>query len=67
MVNGVIARAIAAGRQFSAAILTDGSVATWGANESGQLGDHTTTSRDRPAVIQGLSRVESLALGDAHG
>jgi alpha-tubulin suppressor-like RCC1 family protein len=41
---------IAAGKYFSIAT-DDGAVFTWGENTYGQLGDGTTTNRNRPAAI----------------
>lgn len=49
------AAAIAAGRNHSLAVLTDGSVLAWGANAEGELGDGTTTSRPTPTPVTGLS------------
>jgi len=42
---------VAAGYSSSFGIKSDGSLWAWGANESGQLGDGTTTSRTRPVQI----------------
>ena len=39
---------IALGRQYSAAIKTDGTLWTWGENSYGQLGDNSTTNRSSP-------------------
>ena len=41
----------------SAALLTDGTVDTWGSNAYGGLGDGTTTERDYPAPALGLSGI----------
>ena len=43
--------AIAAGRHFSAALCSDGTVVTWGDNSSGQLGDSSTTGRLVPGAV----------------
>lgn len=43
--------AIAAGRHFSAALCSDGTLATWGDNSSGQLGDGTVTGRALPGAV----------------
>ena len=43
--------AIVAGNDHSCAALADGSYACWGNNQSGQLGDGTTTSSLVPVVF----------------
>ena len=54
---------IAANYSYSLALKTDGTVSAWGLNADGQLGDSTTTSRDVPAVLQGLNGVVAIAAG----
>lgn len=64
------ATAVAAGGEFGCALLDDGRVRCWGANDRGQLGDGTTTFRTVPVDVQGLppapSRAVALAAGWAH-
>jgi alpha-tubulin suppressor-like RCC1 family protein len=43
--------AIAAGNEHSLALCSDGTVAAWGSNTSGQLGDNTTTQRNLPVAV----------------
>ena len=43
--------AIAAGAYHSLALCSDGTVAAWGDNDSGQLGDNTTTNRLAPVAV----------------
>lgn len=49
------ARVVAVGDNFSCALLIDGSVECWGANDAGQLGDGTKSDRGapRPALLGG--------------
>ncbi|HYC36278.1 MAG TPA: hypothetical protein VEC19_07635 [Usitatibacter sp.] len=59
--------AIAAGFYASFALKSDGTVWAWGDNEGGQLGDGTTTSRQTPVRIQGLSDIVAIAPSMALG
>ena len=52
--------AIAAGNFHSLALCSDGTVAAWGSNDSGQLGDNTTTSRNVPVAVNTASGVSAL-------
>jgi len=56
--------AIASGQQYSMALRSDGSVWTWGHNESGQLGDGTTTNHYAPASVPGLTEVAAISIGN---
>lgn len=47
----------------SCALLSDRTLACWGANASGELGDGTTTSRLTPAAVAGVSNVFDFAVG----
>jgi alpha-tubulin suppressor-like RCC1 family protein len=57
--------AIAAGGDTSLALLNNGTVMAWGANEFGQLGDGSLTQSDLPVAVTGLSGVSSIAVGGA--
>ena len=57
--------AIAAGGDSSLALLGNGTVMAWGANEFGQLGDGTLTQSDVPVAVSGLSGVSAIAIGGA--
>jgi hypothetical protein len=59
------AKSIVAGKEFACALLDDGGVACWGQNDSGQLGDGSTTSRASPALVPGVSGVNVLVASDA--
>jgi alpha-tubulin suppressor-like RCC1 family protein len=47
-------------------LLEDGTVACWGHNISGQLGDNSTTDRLAPTAIPNLANVSAIAAGRAH-
>lgn len=64
-------KAIAAGRlqggsHYSLALREDGTVWAWGLNNYGQLGDGTTTSRDRPVKVLELKEVKAIDAGGYH-
>lgn len=68
LVQGLPARAsfIAAGTQHSTALLTDGTVWVWGANNRGQLGRGTADAfavQAKPARVTTLGRVADVASG----
>ena len=53
VLDGKTITAIAAGDSHSLALCSDGTLAAWGYNNSGQLGDNTTTNNSSPvAVVQ---------------
>jgi alpha-tubulin suppressor-like RCC1 family protein len=59
--------AIGAGAFLSMALKSDGSVWTWGANGSGQLGNGSFTQSNVPVQVQGLTGVIQIACGATHG
>jgi len=66
---GSVATAIAAGGSQSLALLADGSVWAWGANDAGQVGDGSTTDVAEPVrVIEppaaGAPRVTAISAGE---
>jgi alpha-tubulin suppressor-like RCC1 family protein len=58
---GTGARGIAAGNDFSLALMGDGTVRSWGRNASGQLGDGTNTPSSKPGSVSNLSNVRAIA------
>ncbi|XVE72288.1 hypothetical protein DITRI_Ditri11bG0027200 [Diplodiscus trichospermus] len=56
---------IACGREHTAAVASDGSLFTWGANEFGQLGDGTEEGRKHPKKVKQLQTefVKSVSCG----
>ena len=57
---------VAAGWNHTCALLADKTVACFGRNADGQLGDGTDQDRMTPAVVQGLSNVTGLVAGESH-
>jgi alpha-tubulin suppressor-like RCC1 family protein len=69
--NGETIQSVSAGGSHSIAITTNGQVYTWGRNGSGQLGDGTTTDRNRPSLIsfnslQDWEKIQSVSAGASH-
>ncbi|HEY4452088.1 MAG TPA: IPT/TIG domain-containing protein [Solirubrobacteraceae bacterium] len=64
-VNGLSGvRAIAAGGNDSFALMANGTVMSWGDNESGELGDGTAKlSSDVPIAVKRLTGVKAIAAG----
>ncbi|MDM8531619.1 hypothetical protein QUF63_10645 [Anaerolineales bacterium HSG25] len=58
---------ITVGSNHTCALNNEGSVHCWGYNQSGRLGDGTTTSRPTPVEVQGLSsKVTDIVAGGNH-
>jgi alpha-tubulin suppressor-like RCC1 family protein len=60
-------RDIECGDHHACAVLGDGSVACWGHDEEGQLGDGGGPPKPRPVKVPGLSGVREIALARALG
>lgn len=65
--SGVSQIATGGAASHSCAILTLGSVQCWGSNATGQIGDGTTTNRNSPTQVQGLTNgVREVSTGGGH-
>ena len=51
---------VTVGHYFTCALKSDQTVWCWGLNSSGQLGDGTTTNRNRPVQVSGLTGVTDV-------
>ncbi len=58
--------AIAAGGAHALARTSDHRVYAWGANDSGQLGDNSTTAHSVPVLVNNLTDALAIAAGRAH-
>jgi len=58
--------AISAGGWHTAALRNDGTAWTWGLNQSGELGDGTTTRRNTPVQVQNLTNVIAISADGSH-
>jgi alpha-tubulin suppressor-like RCC1 family protein len=54
---------VSVGTLFACALLSDGTVDCWGANDSGQVGDGTMVTRLVPTKVKGLSGATAVSAG----
>lgn len=54
---------LTAGDTHNCVLKTDGTVRCWGGNNSGQLGDGTTTQRTTPVVVLSLAGASAISAG----
>lgn len=57
---------VSAGGQHSCAVAQDGGLWCWGQNGYGQLGDGTTTPRNVPTRVSGMTGVAQVSAGKYH-
>lgn len=57
---------IAAQKERSLVVLSDGTVKAWGSNNFGELGDGTTSTRFIPVQVSILTRITAVAAGAWH-
>jgi alpha-tubulin suppressor-like RCC1 family protein/alpha-beta hydrolase superfamily lysophospholipase len=66
-VSGIsTATAIGIGWDHSCALLSDSTIKCWGRNDSGQLGNGTTTNASTPVAVTGISTATALGIGAYH-
>jgi alpha-tubulin suppressor-like RCC1 family protein len=59
-------KTLSAGAAHTCATLVSGSVACWGSNATGQLGDGTNTTSGTPVTVQGISDAVAVAAGNTY-
>ena len=64
LTTGVVS--VDAGAYHSLAVMSDGTVRSWGDNYGGQLGNGTTANSNVPVTVSGLSTVVAVSGGYQH-
>ena len=57
---------LSVGGAHACALTADGTAYCWGANNFGQLGDSSTTTRTVPTAVAGGLKFQSISAGDSH-
>jgi alpha-tubulin suppressor-like RCC1 family protein len=57
---------VSAGSSHSCAVLSSGAVQCWGNNDTGQLGNGSTTTSTIPVNVSGISKATSVSAGYVH-
>lgn len=57
---------VSAGKNHSCAVLENGSIQCWGANDQGQLGNGVAGNSASPVNVSGIQNAVSIASGDHH-
>jgi alpha-tubulin suppressor-like RCC1 family protein len=60
------ATSLALGGAHACVVLDGGTIACWGANDSGQLGDGTTRGHNQPGLVVGITDGRSIVAGGGH-
>jgi alpha-tubulin suppressor-like RCC1 family protein len=60
------AQTLGAGAEHSVVVTPDGHAWTWGRNETGQLGDGTTSDHRIPAQVPGLTNIIAVSTNTYH-
>jgi alpha-tubulin suppressor-like RCC1 family protein len=64
--SGAVGIAAAYDGDYSCALISDGTARCWGYNGNGGLGDGSTTQRNTPVSVSGLTQAVELTAGNIH-
>lgn len=64
--TSIYATALSVGGTHACALLNNGTVACWGSNSSGELGDGTYTKHLTATIVPGLNNILSISAGGEH-